>query len=165
LLMGLPFFEYSSGCIGALPRPLQGCTLLLKSWTERWLIRVAPHTTQNRLAQPAGGTTGAASNLGARVPANLFGALAKRCCARWGGGRIFRPYTTQMAVSHQEAGAMHFRSKQSRRSEPVLKGLACLNCHRLAFAVVLATDHHLYLRCSHCGQPLTIPERRTAPRP
>ena len=59
---------------------------------------------------------------------------------------------------------MHFRSKQSRKSEPVLKGLACLNCHQHAFAIVLVTDHHLYLQCNHCGQPLTIAERRTVLR-
>jgi hypothetical protein len=51
-------------------------------------------------------------------------------------------------------------AKRSAQVSPVFKGLACRGCHRRAFSVVLATEHHLYLRCNHCGQPLAMPERR-----
>ena len=59
---------------------------------------------------------------------------------------------------------MPSRSKESQNTRPVLKGLACRNCHHYAFSILLVTEYHLYLRCDHCGQPLSLPERRKGPR-
>ena len=55
---------------------------------------------------------------------------------------------------------MPSRLDRSRQARPVFKGVACRGCQRSVLTVVLATDHHLYLRCDHCGQPLAIPQRR-----
>jgi hypothetical protein len=53
------------------------------------------------------------------------------------GRRTFRLYTTQNgSLLFKRLARCTFNPKQSRESEPVLKGLACLYCHEHAFAVV-----------------------------
>jgi hypothetical protein len=75
-------------------------------------------------------------------------------------GRILPTYTV-----HNGRSAVPFRSgRSSQNLRPALKWLACPNCHGRAVRIGLVTHHHLFLRCDDCGEPLSLPERRTGSR-
>jgi hypothetical protein len=66
-------------------------------------------------------------------------------------GVYIATYTPQTRQAVSERHDMPSRSQEPQNSRPVLKGLACRNCHHHAFGILLVTDYHLYLRRDHCA--------------